>query len=326
MKVSVVIPLFNSEEFLQQTLASVAAQTHQDLELIVVDDGSTDDSALVAEREISRLGLKGQLIRRPESEPKGAGSCRNIGASSSSGEAIAFLDSDDIWLPEHVARAVTTLTAYGDRVGVYCAQGAVFTSDGETNGLIGTYGEGGVHDVWPDLLRAMFIPTQTLCIRRNEFEKTTGFSTALSCYEDWWLLLQLASRTMFFLDPQVGCLIRARADSLSRDLDAQHRVVMSGAMYRDQIRLYALAREEKLIPPEALTQLRAAIVARNQKNLSDHLCAGHFTEVGRISKALVAGRGQAVDVVLAIFRDAGVDALGRLGRRAGRPLSSSRRS
>jgi glycosyltransferase involved in cell wall biosynthesis len=104
-RISVIIPLFNKAPFVARALQSVAAQTFTDFEVIVVDDGSTDDGAKIVERfEDSRI----RLIRQ---ENAGPGAARNRGLAEARGELIAFLDADDEWLPEFLAESVRLLEA-----------------------------------------------------------------------------------------------------------------------------------------------------------------------------------------------------------------------
>jgi glycosyltransferase involved in cell wall biosynthesis len=92
MLFSVIIPTYNRLQFLSQTLASVWQQTYTDYELIVVDDGSNDDTAEYLQSVGNRLKVFCQ-------SNKGPGAARNLGASQARGEYIAFLDSDDLWFP-----------------------------------------------------------------------------------------------------------------------------------------------------------------------------------------------------------------------------------
>jgi glycosyltransferase involved in cell wall biosynthesis len=93
-KVSVIIPLFNKEPFIQQTLRSVMEQTYEDIECIIVDDGSTDNSVNVVKMFIEENRLPWQLISQSNS---GQTKARNNGIQKSAGEYLAFLDSDDLW-------------------------------------------------------------------------------------------------------------------------------------------------------------------------------------------------------------------------------------
>lgn len=95
LKVSVVIPSFNNEEYILETLESVQNQTHTNFECIIIDDGSTDRTPSIV-HGFAEKDSRFRIIPRPETLPKGANSCRNYGASSGVGEFLLFLDADDL--------------------------------------------------------------------------------------------------------------------------------------------------------------------------------------------------------------------------------------
>jgi glycosyltransferase involved in cell wall biosynthesis len=102
--VSVVIPFHDAGAYLAEAVESALAQTHDRLELILVDDGSSDDGPTVARRYAGRA----TLVRQARG---GAGPARNAGLRVARGELVAFLDADDLWAPEKVARQVAALAA-----------------------------------------------------------------------------------------------------------------------------------------------------------------------------------------------------------------------
>ena len=123
---SVVIPLYNKAQSIRKTLDSVLAQTYKDFEIVVVDDGSTDDSANVAEatlREFSGrpmgYGLEFRVLKK---ENGGVSSARNAGILAAKGEYIAFLDGDDLWHPEYLETLHQLIVDYPDAVlyGIGC--------------------------------------------------------------------------------------------------------------------------------------------------------------------------------------------------------------
>lgn len=105
--VSIVIPCFNSSAVIAGAIASVAAQTLRPIEIIVIDDCSTDDTVEVARAALARSGLPGCLVRCTANG--GPARARNEGVRRSQGEFVAFLDSDDIWLPEKLERQVALM-------------------------------------------------------------------------------------------------------------------------------------------------------------------------------------------------------------------------
>lgn len=112
-RVSVVIPAYNAAKFITATLDSVKAQTYTDWELIVVDDGSTDDTKAVVDAWLARTGCAGVCIRRANGRIAAA---RNTGMAAASGDLIALLDHDDFWKPLKLALCVTELDAHPDCV------------------------------------------------------------------------------------------------------------------------------------------------------------------------------------------------------------------
>ena len=101
--VSVVIPVFNGEAHLAETIESVCGQTYRSVQVIVVDDGSTDASAAVA---ASYASSNICLVQQPN---RGTGAARNAGIEQARGELLAHLDADDVWLPRHLERLVEAL-------------------------------------------------------------------------------------------------------------------------------------------------------------------------------------------------------------------------
>ena len=98
-KVSIIIPFFNQEEFLAESIESVLAQTFHSWELILVDDGSTDKSAAIAGKYIDKHPKRILLLAQQNRANRGASSSRNLGIKHAKGEFITFLDSDDVFLP-----------------------------------------------------------------------------------------------------------------------------------------------------------------------------------------------------------------------------------
>jgi glycosyltransferase involved in cell wall biosynthesis len=108
-KISVIIPAYNSASYLSDAVESVLNQSFQDFEIIIIDDGSTDNTKEIAEKYIQKHGNK---IRYFYQGNKGVGAARNKGIEESKGEYIAFLDSDDILLPESLIRRQGFLSDY----------------------------------------------------------------------------------------------------------------------------------------------------------------------------------------------------------------------
>ena len=101
--VSVIVPVYNTEKYLSRCLDSIAHQTLQDIEIICVDDGSTDDTACICKKYVSEAG---DMFRYVYQENKGLGAARNKGLSLVETPYTAFLDSDDLWMPDKLEKQI----------------------------------------------------------------------------------------------------------------------------------------------------------------------------------------------------------------------------
>src|SRR5438876_6978821 len=106
--VSVIVIFFNAEEFIQEAIQSVFAQTYASWELLLVDDGSTDGSFAIAQRCAKASG-KVRYLEHAGHENRGMSVSRNLGIANATGEYIAFLDADDVWLPHKLEQQVAAL-------------------------------------------------------------------------------------------------------------------------------------------------------------------------------------------------------------------------
>lgn len=181
--VSVVIPLYNKGPYIARALNSVLAQTFQDFEVIVVDDGSTDNGAVVVERfDDPRIWLIQQ-------ENQGVSAARNRGTEAARAELIAFLDADDEWLPEHL-ETITRLRKEYPEAGLYATAYFICTSLGKL-GLIDSIAvppspwEGEMPSYFfAAALSNMPISTSSVGIPKNVFNNIGGFCIGLNIYED----------------------------------------------------------------------------------------------------------------------------------------------
>ena len=105
-QVSIIIPLYNTERYVQLALESALAQTYKNIEVIVIDDGSTDDGVNICRR------IRDERIRIIQQENRGLSGARNTGIRHAKGEFVAFLDADDLWLPEKVEKHIDHLEKF----------------------------------------------------------------------------------------------------------------------------------------------------------------------------------------------------------------------
>jgi glycosyltransferase involved in cell wall biosynthesis len=193
-RVSVVIPVFNRAEAVQRAIASVLAQTCQDFEIIVVDDGSTDATAsVVAAMTDPRI----TLIRHERN--RGGGAARNTGYRAGSAPFVAFLDSDDEWLPTKLERQLDVFERADDRLGlVYTGADRIFP-DGTATRHIPRRDA----DLARTLLTENVIGETSLgMVRRSALDAIDGFDESLPAAQDMDLWLRLCERFRAKLVPE----------------------------------------------------------------------------------------------------------------------------
>ncbi len=194
-KVSVVIPTYNRGRYIAATINTVLNQTFKDFEIIVVDDGSTDDTR----KELEQFGPKIQVITQLNSE---RAISRNNGVKNSTGAYIAFLDSDDFWSPDKLEKQVEVLDNLKDIILVY-GQSYRINDKGEQIKTARRQMQGFSGKVFKNLLMRNFVVSATPMIKREDFGKTTGFQTKYIPYEDWefWLRFSLLGDFYFLPEP-----------------------------------------------------------------------------------------------------------------------------
>ncbi len=184
-RVSCVIPTRNRKLLLQRAVRSVLGQNVGPIEIVVVDDGSTDGTTRWLQRHHPS-------IRVVPSAGLGPGPARNLGVEAATGEVVMFLDSDDEWLPEHVGSLLAMIHA-GFDVGYGVTQ-TVDEIDGKTF-LIPDGGVGPNGDCFHDLLRWCFMVPSAVVVRKQIHGSVGGFGPG-SLGEDWAYFLRLAAKTV----------------------------------------------------------------------------------------------------------------------------------
>lgn len=206
MKFSVIIPLYNKAPYVRKALESVFAQTYTDFELIIVDDGSSDDSLAIAKQFITdRFAVDRYTVDRHdgcrsampveilEQANQGVSAARNNGFSVSSGDYIAFLDADDWWEPTFLEKMAQLIEDYPE-AGLY-ASNYVYYKPGKTHVAVQNvetgyfnypkaYYEGGAMPIW----------TGATIIPRNMYDEMSGFPLGIKLGEDFLLWAKIAMR------------------------------------------------------------------------------------------------------------------------------------
>jgi glycosyltransferase involved in cell wall biosynthesis len=295
---SVVVPVRNGARWLPEALASVDRQTRADWELIVVDDGSTDDSAALAR------GMADARVTVIQQDNAGPLAARRRGLDRARGAAVVFLDADDRLRPDALARFARTLDrvpdaalVYGDRV-LADAGGHVFGS--ERGALLAARPSG---DVLEHLLRRNFMSTPgQACIRTHALHDAHEWRTDLRGMSDWYVWCRLASRGKPFVYCGRGPVIeyRLHGDSMSRRFTRSDLAHADIADVEPAIAaVYALPEVQRRFTPAKLAALRrrseASAYAWRAQEL---LRAGRFASSRRfLLQALRRQPAQPVDLL-----------------------------
>lgn len=209
--ISVIIPAHNVARFVGRTLDSVLKQTHRALDVIVVDDGSTDNTADVV-RDIAQRDSRIRLLR---SDKLGVSAARNLAIAQAKAQLIAPVDADDIWHPDKLTRQLAVMRAGADRLGlVYCWSRGIDDND---RVILPSWNDSSARgDVLQDIvIRGIAGNGSTTLIKRRFIEQVGGYDTTATLSEDWTFYTALAGVCEFDMVPQYLVGYRLHEDSAS---------------------------------------------------------------------------------------------------------------
>lgn len=258
--VGVIIPCYNTGRYLAEAINSVVAQTFSDYEIVIVDDGSTDNTREVAE------SYTDHRIRYTYQDNKGLAGARNTGICCTRGEYIAFLDADDLFLPRKLLIQVSYLEEHSD-VGLVAGGFQRIDHEGRIlyNGKIGA----GVIPLEDILVRSVF-PVHCSLVRRSWVDRVGGFDKSLPAAEDWDFYCRLALG---------GCLMHAIPDVV-----AAYRMLPKAMSMRAPEQTAALLRvvdktfRSPMLPPELRPLQVRALAQTHLTGAGRHYAAGLFHE------------------------------------------------
>src|SRR6185295_16601263 len=197
--VSVVIPTYNYGRFIKAAISSVLDQTRSPSEVIVVDDGSTDETTAV-------VAAFGKAVRYMRQDNAGVSAARNLGVRESTSQLIAFLDADDTLEPSTLEKQVARLDSDEEIVLVHCAMREF---DDETGATIRLHMEGGEDRVANNLLLwegPLIVAAGAIIVSRQAFDRVGGFDTRMKVGEDWDFCYRVAQlfKIGFVAEPLVN--------------------------------------------------------------------------------------------------------------------------
>lgn len=249
--ISIVLPLYNGRPFIEETLRSVEAQTLSDAELVLIDDGSTDDGAAFA-REICQSSSS-PVLRSANFIGKangGVAEARNVGIAESKGKYIALLDQDDLWENDRLEKMAKALQEGKARWGYsafyrFYADGRKILKDDGSNE--------GAETLAKIVEGKLFVPPAASLIERSLLSERGGFVPAFAPSDDWDLFLKLAEneKGVYVKEP----LVKFRSHKTSTGKKQRDKIFMA---QEEVLRLH----EEKLkslVPDSALSFRRSRI-------------------------------------------------------------------
>lgn len=196
--ISVVIPAHNAARFISRTLKSVLNQTHRALDVIVVDDGSTDSTAGI----VQEIAHRDDRVRLFRSRNLGVSAARNVAIAQARGNLIAPIDADDLWHPDKLARQLALMQAGSDKLGVvYCWSRGI---DDDDRVILPSWNDSTasgdvLHDI---IIRGIAGNGSTPLIKRRFAEAVGGYDASATLSEDWKFYTALAGVCEFAVVPQ----------------------------------------------------------------------------------------------------------------------------
>jgi len=187
--VSVIIPTYNREKTIVRAIQSVLNQTYTNIEVIVVDDGSVDNTAEIVgnikDKRVKYISLE---------QNSGPSNARNVGVQNAKGEWIAFQDSDDVWNENKLQKQITYANGNPQFSMVYCPYKLIL-SNNESYVVPSKFYKGTQEgDMLDSLLIQNIIGTPTILIRKDAFKEVGGFDVSYRALEDWELVLRIAQK------------------------------------------------------------------------------------------------------------------------------------
>jgi glycosyltransferase involved in cell wall biosynthesis len=266
--VSVIIPTYNRAAMVTEAVASVLNQTYPNLEVLVVDDGSTDGTAAALARFGERLRVLRQAHRR------GVSAARNLGIEAARGDWLALLDSDDLWLPEKLARQMACLADRPELL--ICQTEEIWVRRGVRVNKPLSHRMAAGQIFLPSLERCLVSPSAVV-LHRDLIERHGGFDESLPAAEDYDLWLRLSWRYEVGLVPEPLMVKRGgHDDQLSRQwgLDRWRIQALTKILAESQLPApYARAARETLAR-------KCAIYAQGCARRGKTAEAEHYRELG----------------------------------------------
>lgn len=209
--VSVVMPAYNRAKYIGAAIESVTAQSYSNWRLHIIDDGSTDETAVIVRQQAHDE----PRIHYSYQSNAGQSAARNRALESATGKYVCFLDSDNLWMPDKLKQQVQ-LAEGNPAYDVFYGETTVISDTGEVlqaNRVRRWSGK-----VTEQLLKGNFVNFNTSLVRRSALERSGGFDEALRSGEDFDLWLRLSRHSKFYYTPQTWAKYRVTPGQISADV------------------------------------------------------------------------------------------------------------
>jgi glycosyltransferase involved in cell wall biosynthesis len=228
--VSIIIPTLNRSKLLKECLDSLLAQTYRDMEIIVVDDGSTDNT----QETLEEIAQKHNNVRYYSRPHLGAPAARNFGLTKATGEFVGFFDSDDLWPPDYIETMVKTLNTRPDFGAAYSR--SMRYSDGEIIGQYGVMANPPSGYITTDLFSGKPFILPSSAIFRKDVWAGVFWDEALRNRQDFDVFLRISTRMEFMYVPDVYAMYRSTENGIGavarQELNSQNTRVMERFYFR----------------------------------------------------------------------------------------------
>ena len=209
--ISVIIPTYNCDKYICEALDSVLQQTYSNYEIIVIDDGSTDTTRTIVNNRY-------HSVRYYYLENNGVAAARNFGISMAQGELIAFLDADDIWLPEKLEKQAALFNK-NDKLGMAFTENSFFNEQGVTTNKANKRERLMHGDIVKNIFLNSYVVTSTVMVRKNVFDTVGSFEEGLTVAEDDNMWMRIGMKYCVELLDESMLMYRITEGSLSRKSD-----------------------------------------------------------------------------------------------------------
>lgn len=229
---SILLPVFNGENFLEESIKSVINQTYDKWELIIIDDGSIDNSYQIAKKWVDN-DHRIRILHHPSGSNRGVSASRNLGIKFASGEWVSFLDADDFWKEGKLDEEYKIISSHEDIVLIYSKaivkdpNNLVYRNES----VFGSGIEGKVTDPFKRLINGFLVSMSSISVKMEALKETRGFSEALHFAEDTLFIHQILEFGSIYLIDEPLSYYRLYETSTSTIINKRQKISARFTVY-----------------------------------------------------------------------------------------------